>query len=50
MTQQAMSYVQRHITSSAKYGDRQVMAKMFNVTEKYLRADKCDRKTDNTHD
>jgi len=47
---QAISYVQRHITSSPKYGDRQVMAKMFNVSEKYLRADKCYRKTGNTHD
>jgi hypothetical protein len=31
---QAISYVQRHITSPPKYGDRQVMAKMFKVRKK----------------
>jgi hypothetical protein len=39
-----------YIRAPNLYGDRQVMAKMFNVSEKYLRADKCYRKTSNTHD
>ena len=47
---QAISDVQPHITPPPKYGDRQVMAKMFKVRKKYLQTDKCHRKIGDAHD